>query len=82
MRAAPISEVRAVYEIASYTIESHGEHAGDVPKEFVAANQSEEAIKTRALWADVVIAVRALTSDPRDQHTAATRSRLSGDSAA
>jgi hypothetical protein len=33
-------------------IESQGERAGDVLKEFVAVNQSEEDIETRALWAD------------------------------
>lgn len=63
MRAAPISDARAVYEIASYMIECHGERAGDVLKEFVAVNQSEEDIEARALWADVIVAVRNLTSD-------------------
>jgi hypothetical protein len=75
MRAAPISYARAVYEIASYMIECHGERAGDVLKEFVAVNQSDEDIETSTLWADVIVAVRNLTSDAVPPRTASSKGR-------
>jgi hypothetical protein len=58
-------------------IESQGERAGDVLKEFVAVNQSEEDIETRALWADVMVAVRNLTSDAVPPRTVSSKGRVS-----
>ena len=43
-------------------IERHGDRAGDVLERFVAANRSQEDIEAKALWADVRVAVRVLTS--------------------
>ena len=76
----PTSYARAVYEIAYYVIERHGERAGDVLERFVAANQGEEDIETKVLWADVRVAVRVLTSDEERPLTASS-SRSSGTSA-
>jgi hypothetical protein len=61
-------------------IESQGERAGDVLKEFVAVNQSEEDIETRALWADVMVAVRNLTSDAVPPRTVSSKGRVSANS--
>src|SRR6202035_3913084 len=58
----PTSYARTLYTIAYYMIERHGERASDVLEGFVTANQGEEDIETKALWADVRIAVRVLTS--------------------
>ena len=71
---------RAVYEIAYYVIERHGERASDVLDGLVAANQGEEDIETKALWADVRIAVRVLTSDEARPLTSSS-SRSKGTSA-
>lgn len=76
----PTSYARAVYAIAYYMIERHGERAGDVLEGFVAANQGEEDIETKVLWADVRVAVRVLTSDEERPLTASS-SRSSGTSA-
>jgi hypothetical protein len=72
----------AVYEIACYMIERHGERAGEVLEGFVAANQSEEDIEAKALWADVRVAVRVLSSQAARPLTASSgRSRVRGASA-
>jgi hypothetical protein len=77
-----MSHARAVYVIACYMIERYGDRAGDVLEGFVAANQSEEDIETKALWADVRVAVRVFTSETARPPTAASsRSRVSGSSA-
>jgi hypothetical protein len=76
----PTSYARAVYTIAYYMIERHGERASDVLDGLVAANQSEEDIETKALWADVRIAVRVLTSDEARPLTGSS-SRSKGTSA-
>jgi hypothetical protein len=76
----PTSYARAVYAIAQYMIERHGDRAGDVLGGFVAANQGEEDIETKVLWADVRVAVRVLTSDEERPLTASS-SRSSGTSA-
>jgi hypothetical protein len=73
---------RAVYVIACHMIERHGERAGDVLEQFVAANQSQEDIEAKALWADVRVAVRVLTSEAaRPLSASSSRSRVSGISA-
>jgi hypothetical protein len=59
------SYARAVYVIASYMIERHGDCARDVVARFVAANQSEEDVEVKTLWADVRIAVGVLASEAR-----------------
>jgi hypothetical protein len=61
-------------------IERHGERAGDVLEAFVAANQGEEDIETKVLWADVRVAVRVLTSDEERPLTGSS-SRSKGTSA-
>ena len=76
----PTSYARAVYTIAYYMIERHGERASDVLEGFVTANQGEEDIEAKMLWADVRVAVRVLTSDEERPLTASS-SRSSGTSA-
>jgi hypothetical protein len=61
-------------------IKRHGERASDVLDGLVAANQGEEDIETKALWADVRIAVRVLTSDEARPLTGSS-SRSKGTSA-
>jgi hypothetical protein len=76
------SYARAVYVIACYMIERHGDRAGDVLEGFVAANQSEEDVEAKALWADVRVAVRVLTSEAaRPLTVSSSRSRSSRSSA-
>ena len=78
---APASYARAVYVIACHMVERHGDRAGDVLGGFVAANQSEEDIEAKALWADVRVAVRVLTSGAaRSLTVSSSRSRASGSS--
>ena len=78
---APTSFARAVYVIACHMIERHRDRAGDVLEGFVAANQSEEDIEAKALWADVRVAVRVLTLEAaRPLAVASGRSRVSGSS--
>ena len=60
---APTSFARTVYVIACHMIERHGDRAGDVLERFVAANQSQEDIEAKALWADVRVAVSVLSSE-------------------
>jgi hypothetical protein len=63
-------------------IERHGDRVGDVLAGFIAANQSEEDTETRALWADVRVAVRVLTSDvPASLTASSSKSHVSGTSA-
>jgi hypothetical protein len=79
---APTSLARAVYVIACHMIEHHGDRAGDILERFVAANQSQEDIEAKALWADVRVAVRVLTSEAaRPLGASSNRSRVSGSSA-
>lgn len=79
---ASTSHARAVYVIACYMVEHYGDRAGDVLDSFVAANQSEEDIEAKALWADVRVAVRVLISEAtRPLTTSSSRSRVSRDSA-
>jgi hypothetical protein len=49
-----------------------GDGVGDVLEEFVAANQSEEDIEAKSLWADVRIAVRVLASETARPPTASS----------
>jgi hypothetical protein len=77
----PTTYARAVYVIACHMIERHRDRAGDVLEGFVAANQSEEDIEAKALWADVRVAVRVLTLEAaRPLAVASGRSRVSGSS--
>jgi hypothetical protein len=77
-----MSYPRAVSAIACYMIERHGDRVGDVLDGVVAAIQSEEDIEAKALWADVSVAVRVLTSKAARPLTASSsRSRVSGTSA-
>ena len=79
MRVAAPSYARAVYVIACYMIDCHGHRAGDVLEGFIAANQGEEDIEAKALWADVRVAVRVLSSDAaRPLNSSSSRSRVSG----
>jgi hypothetical protein len=79
---APTSLARAVYVIACHMIERHGDRTDDVLERFVAANQSQEDIEAKALWADVRVAVRVLTSEAARPHTvSSSRSRMRGSSA-
>jgi hypothetical protein len=76
------SFARAVYVIACHMIERHGDRAGDILERFVAANQSQEDIEAKALWADVRVAVRILTSEAtRPLSASSSKSRASGSSA-